>query len=288
MGEQRKALVVGVNQYYKQNIPDLDGPINDARAVVRLLERNEDNSRNFTVKAMYGQQGTATVTRDRLREEVTQLFAGNEDIALFYYAGHGCVANTGGFLVTTECDEGNQGLSLSEVFILANKSKVKNKVVILDCCYSGIAGNVQDWKAELSEGMTILTASTKDQKALEQKNGGVFTNLLLDALGGAAANILGEISPGSVYAHIEQSLGEWDQRPVFKTHVTKFISLRKVQPSIVLMDLQRITEFFPEANSELLLSPEYEPERSESDRGKYPPPEKEKMRNLPFFKNTIA
>jgi len=41
----------------------------------------------------------------------------------------------------------------------------------------------------------------------------------VDALGGAAANLVGDVTPGSVYAHIDQSLGPWAQRPVFKTNV---------------------------------------------------------------------
>ena len=56
--------------------------------------------------------------------------------------------------------------------------------------------------------MTVLTASTADQFAMEVPGGGagVFTTLLVDALVGAAANLLGENTPGSVYAHIDQSL----------------------------------------------------------------------------------
>jgi len=35
----------------------------------------------------------------------------------------------------------------------------------------------------------------------------VFTGLLVDALSGGAANLVGDVTPGSVYAHIDQSLG---------------------------------------------------------------------------------
>ena len=88
--------------------------------------------------------------------------------------------------------------------------------------------------------MTILTASTADQSAYEVEGGGagLFTNLLINALGGEAANLVGEVTPGGVYAHIDQSLGPWAQRPVFKTNVKTFVSLRKVEPSLPLADLQ--------------------------------------------------
>ena len=47
---------------------------------------------------------------------------------------------------------------------------------------------------------------------------------------------VGDITPGSVYAHIDQSLGPWAQRPVFKTNVKTFVSLRKTEPPIALAD----------------------------------------------------
>jgi hypothetical protein len=70
-----------------------------------------------------------------------------------------------------------------------------------------------------------------------------------------------------VYAHIDQSLGAWDQRPVFKTNVKSFVSLRKVQPPISLADLRRITDFFPQASSEYQLNPSFEPEMKGRDPG---------------------
>ena len=113
--------------------------------------------------------------------------------------------------------------------------------------------------------MTILTASTKGQDAAEENGGGVFTGLLIDALGGAAANLVGEVTPGGVYAHIDQSLGIWSQRPVFKTNVKTFVSLRRVQPPLTLTELQRIARLFPSAGFEFHLDPAYEPTHSTAD-----------------------
>jgi hypothetical protein len=95
---------------------------------------------------------------------------------------------------------------------------------------------------------------------MEENGGGVFTGLLVDALSGAAANLVGEITPGSVYAHIDQSLGPWEQRPIFRTNVQNFVSLKKVQPPISLGDLQRLTEFFPTPGYQFPLDPSYEPD----------------------------
>ncbi len=138
----------------------------------------------------------------------------------------------------------------------------QRRIVILDSCHSGIAGDPPTalGPAVLSEGVTILTASTKHQYASEENGSGVFTNLLVDALQGSAANLTGDITPGSVYAHIDQSLGAWEQRPVFKTNVKQFVSLRKITPPIDLEDLRKISHFFPQPGFEFSLDPTFEPE----------------------------
>src|SRR5699024_1915062 len=137
-----------------------------------------------------------------------------------------------------------------------------NKVIVLDSCHSGIAGDlpIGNNLANLSEGLTVLTASTKEQYASEENGRGVFTSLFVDALYGSAANLTGDITPGSVYAHIDQSLGAWEQRPVFKTNVKRFVSLRSTTPPIPTEELRLITKLFPSSGFQFQLDPSYEPE----------------------------
>ncbi len=152
---------------------------------------------------------------------------------------------------------------------MASKSPATNKVVILDSCHSGVAGNRDgvDDVAELKEGMTILTASSAKQSAYEVPGGGagVFTSLLLDALNGAAANLVGDVTPGSVYAHIDQSLGTWGQRPLFKTNVRRFISLRRAKPPIARDELKQLAKHFPTPDYQLKLDPSFEGQRSSDE-----------------------
>jgi hypothetical protein len=268
----RKALVVGIDYY--ANISALHGCVNDAHAVKSMLERHSDGSVNFDVLLMTGTGPSEVVTRAQLKDAVKLLFADDADIALFYFAGHGHVEATGGYLAATDTSIGDDGFALSDLLTIANKSKARNKVVILDSCHSGIAGNpdasVPD-RAELVEGMTILTASGAHQYASEEDDSGVFTTLLIDALAGAGGNLVGDVTPGSVYSHIDQSLGPWEQRPVFKTNVKSFVSLRKVQPPIPLTDLRRIPEFFPSPGFEFRLDPSFEPEMRGRPEGAPPP-----------------
>ena len=194
----RRALVVGIDYY--EEISPLTGCVNDAYEVKGMLDRNADDSVNFGCKILIGNCPRTIVARADLKEAVRELFSGDGEVAILYFAGHGYVETTGGYLCAGDCRTGDDGLALSEIMTLANKSRILNRVVVLDSCYSGIAGDRPDYEkvAELADGITILTASTAEQYASEENGSGAFTTLFVDALGGAGANLVGDVTPGSV------------------------------------------------------------------------------------------
>src|SRR5690348_15166713 len=264
----RKALIVGIDHY--EYLRSLSGCVNDAHSVRAVLERNSDGTLNFPApQLMTGTSAAQVVFKRDLKRAVRDLFADDAEIALFYFAGHGYIEDTGGFLCASDSETRDDGLSLQELMTLANSSRAKNKVIMLDSCYSGVTGNsaLKQDLAEITDGTTILTASTAEQAALEVPGSGVFTRLLVDALNGAAANLVGDVTPGSVYAHIDQSLGPWAQRPVFKTNVKRFVSLRKTEAPIALAELQALTTIFPAPDYDFPLDPSFEPERSAGQLG---------------------
>lgn len=270
----RKALIVGIDYYERFN--SLHGCVNDAYSVNSVLERNADGTSNFqNPKMLTGTGPSAAVTRSELREAISELFRDDAEIALLYFAGHGYLDNTGGFLCTSDSSDGDDGVSLTDVMTMVNQSPARNKIIILDSCHSGAAATNQvgAHQADIREGVTILSASTAQQYADEANGAGVFTALLVDALNGAASNLVGDVTPGSVYAHVDQSLGNWQQRPVFKTNVKSFVSLRQTTPPIALADLHRLTSIFPDPNAQLPLDPSFEPERGPNDDPTLPAPD---------------
>lgn len=261
----RKGLIVGINYYEHMN--QLYGCVNDAIAVDKVLKRNSDGTVNFSSVLLTADNSQNKILRKILRNQIKELFSGQCETALFYFAGHGHIESTGGYLISSDNPSGSDGLPLSEVLSFANDSPALNKIIVLDSCHSGIVGAMQSSSAfaEIKEGTTILTASTAEQYATEDNGSGVFTNLFVDGLNGAAANLVGDITPGSLYAHIDQSLGPWEQRPVFKANIKKFVSLRRVTPPIQLSELQQIVKLFPNKGHDFLLDPSFEPERSTED-----------------------
>lgn len=250
----RKALVVGINDYPGN---ELYACISDANEVERLLNNNGDGSPNFDVKKL-----TKYLKKGELKQSIIDLFKGNNEIALLYFSGHGHVdANGRSYIVTSDYAQNDVGVSLSEILDIANKSKTKNKIIILDSCYSGAMGSLESFGIEgslLGSGLTILTSSLHSEPSAEVKGHGLFTSLLIEALEGGAADITGQISPGSVYAYIEKALGPWKQRPVFKTNVSSFVPLRKVNPLIPLECVRKITKYFSIPDEEMKLDPSFE------------------------------
>jgi hypothetical protein len=184
---------------------------------------------------------------------------------LFYFSGHGLLNELGGFIMTPDHSKYDDGISMEDILKFANLSKSQNKIIILDCCHSGTIGEMTlgGGTSILQEGVTILTACRSDEPAMEIQGQGVFTSLFLNALQGGASDLRGHITPGGVYAYIDQALGEWEQRPVFKTNVSRFTSLREVTPPVPLETLRKIIEYFPEPQQDFSLDPSYEDTNTE-------------------------
>lgn len=274
----KKALIVGINSY---PTAPLQGCINDASKLANIIETNGNGSPNFDVRLE-----TDVKTKSDLKTMISELFSGSSDTVLLYFSGHGYLNEIGGYLVMPDHRTYDEGIAMDEVLILANKSKSKDKIIILDCCHSGAFGSptINRETSQLEEGVSILTASKDDESSFEINGHGVFTNLLLDALHGGAADLRGHISPGGIYAYIDQALGAWEQRPVFKTNVTRFTSLRTVTPQVPLVTLRKIIEYFPQPQEEYSLDPSYEDTNSTTVKHDITEPYANKD-NVAVFKN---
>lgn len=248
----------------------MSGCVQDAEAVGDILGRNKDGSPNFDCRILTGPP--KSITRTVLRKQIDELFAHEADIALLYFSGHGTENNLGGYLVTPDIREYDEGVAMTEVLTRASQSRAKEVVIILDCCHSGALGTVPtigsaNAEAILREGVSILTASRSTQVSLEIVGGqGVFTSLVLAALDGGAADVMGRVTVASIYAYVDQSLGAWDQRPLFKAHVAKLTSLRICEPLVPAETLRRLPEWFPTADAEYPLDISYEPSPHGKDK----------------------
>jgi len=260
----KKALVIGIDDY--ESFP-LNGCVNDAISIANTLENNGDGSPNFSMRLLTSNE--ESVSTRILSEAIHDLFAGDADTVFLFFAGHGIInSDTNvGYIVSQNGSRGSWGISLSEILGLANNAypRIKSTVIILDSCHSGFTGEISALGNEqistIGTGVTILSACHREDTASEIDGHGLFTGILLDGLNGSSADICGRITPASVYSHIDQTLGPWEQRPIYKANVQSFVTLRQVTPKISLDILRRLPQYFPDPASIFALDPSFEPDR---------------------------
>lgn len=80
----KKALIVGINDYPSS---PLNGCVNDANSVARVLSKNGDGSPNFGTKVLTSDE--SVVDCETLLTSIEELFKGEAEIALLYFSGHG-------------------------------------------------------------------------------------------------------------------------------------------------------------------------------------------------------
>lgn len=258
----KRALIVGINHY--DHVSSLTGCVPDALAMEEVLSRNADSSVNFNCRVLVS-PGPAPITRAFLRQQWAELFHDFREDVLFYFSGHGTPTEVGGFLVTQDGTTGDFGLPMDEVLTMANNSRARSVLLILDCCFSGALGNpaiLQGPNIEnrtlLREGVTILAASRPSEVSMEVGGHGVFTNLILGALKGGAADVRGRVSAAAIYAYAEAALGAWDQRPLYKSHAAHLDPVRLCEPKVPDSLLRELPTYFSDPNFEYPLDMTYE------------------------------
>ncbi len=144
------ALLVGIDSYIG-SVPKLEGCVNDIIAIENYLtERIDRNKYQIKIKKLFNEQATRKAIIDGYEQHLTQ--AGSNDIALFYYSGHGGQEKApeafrdlepDGLNETLVCydsrSSGKQDLADKELrYLLAQLAKKNPRItVILDCCHSG-------------------------------------------------------------------------------------------------------------------------------------------------------
>ena len=262
----RRALLIGINSYGGGK--HLQACVADAEAMTSVLARHKDGKKNFDCITWADKTGAGTaITRADLRTALNDLFAFDGDV-LLYFSGHGFLSTTGGVLCTSDATTNDWGVQMQEVVTLASASKARQILIVLDCCHSGDFANPAMTNtntgvnplATVRENLTVIAASRAQEGAIEAGGHGLFTGALVDALEGGAADHMGYVSAPALYTYVRRRFAAWDQCPVFKTNATDVFHVRECEPLISRLQLQRLPDLFPKANSTYQLDPEFEPE----------------------------
>lgn len=271
---QRRALFVGINAY---PVRPLRGCVRDARQIGALLRDHEDGTPNFRVESRFlpsvGMEESTPVRESELGSALDWLF---EDapppLRLFYYSGHGVVADgIGAYLQTSE--GAPAGVAMSKLVERVNTCGNESTVLILDCCHAGAAANARgkDGKrvelfrelAELRHGVSILAAARTTQQAIDTPQGGVFALALQAGLRGGAADVFGRVSVASLFAHACDLLDDEPQQPTLKAHLSTMEILRGCKPRVKseeLCELPTIVKWKQNKQGMIPMDPSWDPE----------------------------
>lgn len=253
------ALLVGINRF--QHMPNLTCCEDDATEMARLLNRDWNRTKNYDCELLTSKE--EPVTEEKLRQAIKGLF--NElrgGDALFYMSSHGIKAEDGGYLFAEDTPEDGPGYPMAELLNEANSAGVGSILLILDCCSSGELGNTggaeNKPQATIAEGVTILTASSEKQRSEEGLDHSLFTELVLSALEGGAANVRGEVTAAAVYGYVEQSLSFFQQRPMYKSHARSLSPIRMCEPRVSDDVLLEIPALFTAPFTKVQMDPTFE------------------------------
>jgi len=196
-------LAVGINQYKNSKL-NLNYARSDAESFGKIMDKNNSQLfKQIELISIYDNQATREnilSTLDELAGKVHQ-----EDVFIFYYAGHGSMVDNRFYFIPTESlrlyDEGALNKEAIEAGLLQEKfKKIKalKQLIIMDACQSGGSvellaargANEEKAIAQLSRsaGIHVMASAGSEQFATEftELGHGLFTYVLINALRGDA------------------------------------------------------------------------------------------------------
>lgn len=196
MSKTLYGLLVAIDQY-RPPVPPLNGCVNDIEAVKELLEDlAAKGDFELKLRILKDAEATRSSVIDGFREHLSE--AGTDDIALFYYSGHGSQEDAPPEFWHVEpdrldetlvCydsrDEGQWDLADKELAALIEQIARRDPHVlcVLDCCHSG-----SGTRAPVEDGISVRRAPTdRRHRPIETFLDGAMT----------AASLDGDRSPGT-------------------------------------------------------------------------------------------
>jgi len=241
---------IGVDRYKDPSIRDLVGAKNDAVALWALF----NDTLTIDSEIITGNETTVAKIGEILNESLVR--ADKDDTLIIFYSGHGSRDHRITGFDTELTNLTKTSISMSDISELFKKSKAKNILFILDCCFSGGApakvledspipksmGNPLDSLA--GKGRVIIAASNFDEPSYElpSTGHGILTKAIIDVLQtwkDDTVNLLTAMDDIMAVVRAEASRIGVIQTPVLLNHVTGGLTIPKLKAG------QKYFEAFP-------------------------------------------
>jgi|GEM_PF-851724 filamentous hemagglutinin family protein len=190
-----RLLTVGINEYSDVNL-NLDYSVADADSIVQAIKIGSKIMVNTHLI-------NENATKAKILAELRKLSQGTQqDVLVVYLAGHGMALGKEWYFLPYETTLQSTpekiaatGITATELSDIFKNSKIQHIMLMVDSCYSGagmgafskLQNGQRYFTRQLSRtlGITVVTATTKDEEAAELKSlgHGLFTYLITQELG---------------------------------------------------------------------------------------------------------
>ena len=220
---RRLALLIATYEYRDRGLRRLAAPARDAESLAAVL-RNPDVA-GFEVATLLNK------SKDQVHRAIEDFCrqGRRDDLVVVYFTGHGLKSDAGKlFLAMADTDRTrlrSTALSAEDLDAEITGCTSKQKVLILDCCYSGAYPAGKTAKSDPAvpfpnhfrgSGMVVLTASDSTQYSFEGESlhgaapQSVFTRHLVEGLRDGTADLDndGDIDVGELYEYVHDRVVE--------------------------------------------------------------------------------
>lgn len=190
-----KAVFVGINKQLDPTIDELTGAKRDALALWAIFT---DSLPGLSARLLIDEGATRDAASQAMTETLAD--AGDEDVVIISFAGHGSPDGCLAFYDTVRSDLTGTTLSMSVLADAFKATRARAVLFVLDCCFSGHApARVLDVDARprnafaldgvSGEGRILLAACTATQSAWEQPGTGhgLLTYAVIQAMTSAVS-----------------------------------------------------------------------------------------------------
>jgi len=193
-----RALLIAVDTYDDEAIPNLRTPRHDVAALAEVL--NDPMIADFEINKLINPSVT------RLGREIEEFFRSGrrEDLMLLHFAGHGYLDEQNRLRFAARDTEvqylATTALLSKNILEIAESGRSRRIMFIVDCCYSGrffgaLSARGSD-SVHLGEqfpvhgkGTLVLAASGDLQYAFEDRDNSIFSKAIVEGLRSGAADI---------------------------------------------------------------------------------------------------
>lgn len=205
------AVLLGSSRFAHTDLTDLPAVRNNLTDLATILTDPAGTRLPATRCTVLADPPGVAEAGARLQDSAEQA----EDMLLWYYAGHGVLDDNGELYLTLPGSNPHQlwstALPLTKIREVLAKARAKNRVLILDCCYSGraIDGFMSATSSLVSgqldiDGTYTLTATPPNRLALSPPGAThtVFTGELITVLRQGIPDEQPLLSLSTVYRHL--------------------------------------------------------------------------------------